>query len=186
MTGVRDEFSSLNASLVSGEISTETWYSKAYDIIRRGHEQAIRLGAMRAGVKEKNLDADAIANEARGLADQESEYLQGFLADIKAGRYTDDEGLQGASLDLRSGLYVGKMRGSANQAFVEESGDDDRFTWTLGPNDHCQDCPEYAQILVNVTADELFAYPGDGSTECLGNCTCVLVRSDGRRGFSRT
>ncbi|MGH2639718.1 MAG: hypothetical protein ACRDF4_10655 [Rhabdochlamydiaceae bacterium] len=35
------------------------------------------------------------------------------------------------------------------------------------------------------TKDTLFSYPGDGSTECLGNCTCTLVRHDGVRGFGR-
>ena len=186
MQDVRQRFQGLNDDLVRGQISEDEWYAKANQLIQDGHAEAIRLGQLRAGVRPDDIDSDAIKVQARGVSDTESEFLQGFLADLKNGVYSDDnEDLRPGSFDWRSDLYVGRMRGSANQAFAESSSDDDRWTWELGEDDHCADCPDYAEIIVDVPIDEVFAYPGDGSSECLGNCTCVLVRSDGRRGFER-
>ena len=74
-------------------------------------------------------------------------YLQRFQADIINGRYTDPETgeLNQRAIAARSQLYAR----SARQAYERGR--------VLG-----QGCPD------------LPAYPGDGSTECLANCRCLL------------
>jgi hypothetical protein len=101
-------------------------------------------------------------------------------------RYFDGDGsFRPGSLDPRTDLYVGRMRGSANEAFAKGSFEDDpkaEFVWQLGSEDSCEDCPEKAADSP-YTEDTLYSYPGDGDTECLGNCKCILVRQDGATGF---
>jgi hypothetical protein len=135
---------------------------------------------------------------ARGKADEETQFLhgytdpdggdhRGFLNDLKEHdpRYWDEESgsWRKGSLDSRTDLYVGKMRGSANESFVETSPEESLFTWALGPTEHCPDCVEYASMLVDRPKDEFFAYPGAGDSVCLGNCGCRVVRSDGVESY---
>ena len=150
------------------------------------HSEAIKLGRALAGAKP--LDDDELLRQARTAKDTESEFLNNFVHQLKADdpRYVDEDGhfIEG-SMDARATLYVGRLRGTANQHFVESSPPDLGWVWELGGNEHhCEDCPRMAS-LSPFTRDTLFSYPGDGSTECLGNCTCRLVRSDGISGFGR-
>lgn len=195
----------VNQSLAKGA-DPDTWAEAFHNEILAGHLEALELGAKRGGQPYHVEDwQDAGGNWhqglraiARGMADEESQFLQGytdtegnyhrgFIEDLRAKdpRYFDEltGDVKTAAIDARTDLYVGKMRGSANRSFVDASPADSTFTWKLGAADHCLECPGNATILVDVTADELYAYPGDGSTECLGNCTCVLERNDGVTGF---
>lgn len=119
----------------------------------------------------------------REMADEEIYFLRGFVNDIVSGRYTVGGVIQEARLMNRAGLYVGKMRGTASKGFVDASPRGAEFVWTLGGSeDKCAECPELAALSREVpfTANTLFQHPGDGSTPCLGNCKCTLVRvSDG-------
>ncbi len=169
-------------------------------ILLDGHFEALKLGYERAGVFD--YDADHLKMLARGIKDKESDFLQGyhdqnggwhrgFLGDIKSGddpRYFNEDGtFRPGSLDARSDLYVGRMRGSANEAFAIASFEEDpetEFTWALGgTEDHCEDCPEIAAGSP-YTQDTLYTYPGAGDTECLGRCLCILEREDGATGFA--
>ena|GEM_PF-4875624 len=150
-----------------------------------GHATALQLGLERAG--KTSYKAEDVLHEARGIKDGESKYLNEFASAIKSGdaRYVDDSGnIRAGSLDARSDLYARKMRGTANKGFVDGSKSDVTFDWVLGFEKHCEDCPQIA-ALSPYTKDTLIGYPGDGDTECLGNCTCTLERSDGVKGFPR-
>lgn len=184
-----------------------------------GHLNALRLGALRSGATEYTGDGapgkgqfklddwqdedgtwhQGLRNMARGYADVETDFIQGyhddkgewhrgFLGDLKAkdSRYFDEETGEyiHGSMDSRADLYVGKMRGSANQAFMDFSPDDATFTWVLGDKEHCDDCVGYSEIIVNSPKDEVIAVPGAGDSACLGNCGCTLVRDDGVAGFA--
>jgi len=70
---------------------------------------------------------------------EQLKYLDGFVADLKAGKLTMPQA------QARANLYAGATRGA--------------FYATRYPG--------------------LPAYPGDGSTPCLGNCRCTLDERDG-------
>lgn len=171
------------------------WAERFDKVLLDGHYEALRLGYERAGDFE--YDPAELKVLARGIKDTESQYLQGyrdadgvwhngFVQDLKSGddpRYFDEEGLlKPGSLDARSDLYVGRMRGTANEAFLDASPEDATYDWELGVSEHCADCIELAD-LSPYTRDTIISFPGDGGTSCLGNCGCRLVRDDGVEGF---
>lgn len=184
MRGVREKLSALNADLESGQISLDDWAEQFYREIKEGHAAAAAMGQGRAG--QTHVDLEEINRIAREKADEESEHLHDFRAAIAAmdPRYVDEDGIRPGSLEARTDLYVGKMRGTANQEVVESSPDTALWTWQLGPEQHCPDCPHYASIIHRVPASEVIAYPGDGNSACLGHCGCDLVRDDGVTGFA--
>jgi len=96
-----------------------------------------------------------------------------------------DGAVRADTVKSRQDLYAQKLRGTANEAFVESGEDNEEYDWILGGTErHCEDCPRIA-ALSPFTKETLFAYPCSGDTECLGNCDCVLKRvSDGVKGFS--
>lgn len=166
--------------LVNGEITVDEWSNRFYQLIAETHSLAADYGAGLAG---KDIDDDLLKVIGRGIADEETEFIDKFAADIRSGRYTMEDGrIRLASLNNRTDLYVKKARGTANESFVTNSPKELLWDWEVGIDErHCLDCPEMA-AAGPYTQDTLFSYPGDGSTECLGNCLCVLVRSDGVRG----
>lgn len=181
--------------LTNGQISIDEWAKKFDAALLDGHLDALILGFERAG----NFDYDLkeLKELARGIKDTESEFLTGYtddagvwhrgwIGDLKSGddpRYFDKDGnLVPGSLDNRADLYVGRMRGTANEAFVNASDPDSSFEWELGDTEHCDDCLEMADGGP-YTVDTLFSFPGDGGTQCLGNCGCTLTRDDGVEGF---
>lgn len=137
-------------------------------------------------------DEEKLLLDARGIKDGESTYLQNFLNAIKSGddpRYFDLETglIKPGSMHWRTGLYVGKMRGTANQGFTAASFDEDadtEFDWELGAEHHCEDCPRIA-AMSPYNQSTMYTDPGAGDTECLGNCDCRWVRRDGVKGFPR-
>jgi hypothetical protein len=186
MKAAQKELHGLNDDLESGRIDAETWADKFHEILFDGHSESWAMGQLRAGVTD--VDVDEQFKVARQMADEESEFLQGFLDAInnKDPRYVGEDGkIVPDSLDDRTNLYVGKMRGTANQGLVDGSDDDAEFDWVLGATEqHCEDCPDLAD-LSPYTKESLPSPPGSGDTECLGNCDCELVRSDGVKGFPR-
>lgn len=185
MRDVQWRLHGLNRDLELGKIDPAEWSTKFDELLLEGHRSAVELGRARGGGPA--LSDDEAFLRARGAKDTEAEFLKGFEDAIRAkdGRYFDDNGrLRPGSLDWRTSLYVGRMRGTANEAFVEAD-PDSSYTWELGgTEEHCEDCPVMAAGSP-YSSDTLPSYPGDGSTECLGNCDCVLVRSDDVRGFPR-
>lgn len=178
------KMASLANRLANGDLSPDEWGDAFHALLADGHSQSWLLGASRGG-----RDVDGLGELARRYgqhsADTETEWLQRFINDLEDGRYLDDEGnLRTSAVNARSRLYVGKFRGTANQSFLDASGFDESYEWLMTGLEHCDDCPRLA-ALSPYRADELFTVPGQGDTECLGNCTCILVRlSDGVRGFA--
>ena len=148
-----------------------------------GHTEASFLGRSLAGSSLPIGESDRLFAETI-MAEQEP-YLAGFAADIAAGRYTAEDGAAMVdSMAQRAGLYADVLVGTANEAWAEMQDGDTKILWILGGNeDHCPDCPDLAEGSP-YTRDTLPCYPGDGSTECLGNCLCTLEALS-VRAFSR-
>lgn len=180
----RREMHAITDRLIAKEINVDDWADLMHAAILEGHTKGWQLGRHLSGDLEDDLN-----DLLRGLnkADAEKYYLQGFRDALLARdpRYWDEELEEfKESIKSRQDLYLGKMRGTANEAFVNKSPRNNReFDWVLGgTEDHCEDCPEFAADSP-WQADELFAYPGSGETQCKFNCLCHLVRSDGVSGF---
>lgn len=152
-----------------------------FEALADGHADAIAFGRHRAGDKKPKNQDDLFL--ARGKADNENHWLKKFEQDINDGKYTNEDGtLNGRRIKWRASLYSKKLRGSANEAFVNSSDPDDLFEWHLSPAEHCPDCLDFAKYSPYYPI-ELPSYPGDGDTACLVNCKCFLVRKrDGKQG----
>jgi hypothetical protein len=160
--------------LVADRIGVQQWADDFFDAILQANANAHWIGRdLVSGTKTKFGKQDIL--KARGIADVDAEYLQGFIDDIESGRYTDDEGnLIESQILNRQKLYMGKVRGIAGQASVDNLELTTKIYWTLGGNEvHCVDCP----VLANISPffkDDLFTTPGACDTPCLGNCKCHL------------
>jgi hypothetical protein len=181
---VQQRMHDLADQLESGDITSDQWADAMDSALLDGHTAAYTLGRQRSGVSgDQNAD-----DEHAGLAAKESQstFLNSFLQDIDGGKYTGEDGaLDANAIKNRASQYLGAMRGTANVAFVDHSVDDAEFTWELGATeDHCEDCPQMAD-LSPYSKGTLWTTPGAGDTDCLGNCTCSLVRDDGTKGFAR-
>lgn len=168
--------------LVSGRISAREFGERMQASLIDGHAQSWTLGRQRAGDLTAATADDFFVGLAR--ADADADFLLSFLEDIEGDRYRDADGnLKPKAVKARAKLYAQKMRGTSGDAFVAACADEDEFTWVMAGIEHCSDCPELA-ALSPWTKDTLFAKPGDGETDCLGNCKCHLERSsDGRQSF---
>lgn len=156
-----------------GEISVDSWYTAMDDLLLGGHSDAWFMGRFMGGDDSEFGEDDLIAG--RGYRDAETRYLQYFASDLEQGRYLQDGELMLNSIKARARLYIGKMRGTANEGFVASHDDDALFYWELGgTEDHCLECPELHTIFDGVYKSELYTTPGAGDTPCLGNCLCHL------------
>lgn len=183
LAGVRSELSGAIDLLSAGLIDSGQFADIVDGILAQGHAKAFGLGRHLAG----NLKIDEFADAA--LADlvmnEQAEYLARLADDIDAGKFSDQFGLIDKSkLQARTDFYLDRIRGSANQAFVEASQDEDEFDWiTKGEN--CAGCNSLAAASPHQKAT-LTHFPGDGQTECMVRCDCILRRRrDRRKGFSR-
>lgn len=174
----------LTKRLLDGRLAPREWYDRFANLIAERHAEAWALGRRLTGDSSDVDEDDLLVGRAK--ADEESTWLLDFLDAVESGRYLDDEGKYRENLILnRSRLYAGKLRGTANEAFVETSDDGEEFDWVLGAvEEHCAECPELA-ALSPWLKDEFPTFPGSGGTPCLTRCRCHLVRSsDGLSGFA--
>lgn len=173
----RRELRLITEQLARRDMTPRDWADRFDAILYTGHSRAWFLGRGLSG-DLRDFGAD---DRLAGIAakDKDSEFLQAFqdALDAKDPKYYDADGLLRQSAVMnRANLYLGRMRGTAGEAFVAASSDEDLFDWILGATEkHCDDCPALA-ALSPYTKDTLFSYPGDGDTECLGNCRCYLRR----------
>lgn len=186
LRGVLDEVDALHARLAAGSLDVEKWRRSFSKIIQDGHTGAHAFGRARGGVTGHVGELDRLVG--REMLDTESEWLDEFAADLEDGEKYGEPGTEeflAKRVRWRMRLYAGKMRGTANRAFVEAAADEDIFTWVLGATEkHCSDCPVFAGRTY--TKFTIPTYPGAGDTPCLGNCLCYLVRKRGNRpGFQR-
>lgn len=161
--------------LVADRIDVQTWANDFFDAILQANANSHWIGRDLVSTSKTKFSTQDILS-ARGIADVDAEYLQGFIDDIESGRYTDDEGnLIESQILNRQKLYMGKVRGIAGQATVDNLDVKQKIYWTLGGNEvHCVDCP----VLANISPffkDDLFTTPGACDTPCLGNCKCHLL-----------
>lgn len=175
------ELDDLCMRLAKGEISIREWADDFDSVLLNGHTQAWAMGRQRGGDLRPLSPSDQLVGIA--AKDQEAVYLHGFMQDIQNGRYTDDEGLlKVGHIKQRASLYVGKIRGTASEAWANASPADMTMNWVMLAMEHCTDCPRMA-ALSPWDPQDLWAYPGSGDTECLGNCKCILRREDGEESF---
>lgn len=182
MLGKRQkELEKLIKRLAAGEIDVREWGDEFDKVLLEGHTQAWMMGRQRAG-HLLGLGFDDTLNGV-AIKDQEAEYLHGFMLDLINGRYDDEEGkLKVHLVNQRASLYVGRMRGTASESWVDYGPDDQKIQWVMLALEHCNDCPRMAALSPWDKTD-LWAFPGDGSTQCIGNCKCVLRREDGSESF---
>ena len=164
-----------NASqrLVNGG-NVEAWADNFFDAILQANANSHWIGRDLVSVDPTIFEElDILA--ARAIADDDAEYLQGFIDDILDGRYTDEAGdLMLDQILNRQKLYMGKARGISAQASVDALDLETEITWVLGGAEkHCSDCPRLASIS-HYFKDDLFTTPGACDTPCLGNCKCHL------------
>ena len=171
----------------AGKLTADELGEELFDKLRNAHEESYVLGARQAG---STLDADALRDLARSSgrsnADEQNTFFDKFISDLEDGRYSDEEGnLNLAAINRRADYYGQRLRGTAEQAFVDQSDDDASFTWAMGAVEHhCSECPRMA-ALSPYTANELFTTPGQFDLECGPGCKCHLIRNDGVRCFQR-
>lgn len=174
--------------LASGEIDAREFGEQLFEILERGHSLSWMLGRQRSGSRLGFNEFDALAGNV--LAARDGEFILGFIDDLAAfdPRYyetvEDKLVLRQKPVQARTDLYANSVRGSANEAFVEAGPADALYDWILGVNEnHCSDCPRIARRSP-YSKDANVGHPGNGQTECLGNCLCVWRRrTDGRMGF---
>lgn len=177
----RKEFAAITRQLANGDIDPVEWAERFEASLLEGHTSAAHMGRMLAlqDVFEAEL-VDLLRGQT--AVDAEHYYVQGFLESLlnKDPRYWDEEAEKWhqAAIRQRQDFYLGKMRGTANQAFVDESPDEAEITWndTGGPNE-CDECPEYASMSP-WKKDELPTVPGGCDTPCLFACECFLTIND--------
>jgi hypothetical protein len=176
-----DEAGTLASRL--SDIGAEAWFESMRGWLLDSHTEAAILGRLRAGGTSDENDLW----RGRQAADSETEFLRGFYdaLDAQDPRYwdADAEEWRVDAVDQRARSYTGRMRGTANQAFLDESAADALFRWVLGATEnHCEDCPYFAG-LEPMARDEWPTVPGANQTPCLYQCTCWLERDDGVTSF---
>ena len=160
------------------------------DVLSDAHRDAAAVGRRRTADEHIATDDDRVL--ADRVIEGERSFVNAFMDDIRSGRYWDaaEERIVFAAIFVRALLYLARLAGTANEAYVKASGDGETWTWILDPEaEHCEsesgeclDCPTLA-AGGPYTAETLPTYPGAGDTECLLGCRCAIVRSDGRSGF---
>jgi hypothetical protein len=182
----RRELHKITRLLQKGDIGIEEWYDQSVGVLLEGHTRGAYYGRLLAIQKQAKSDViDAWAGQA--AMDGEEYYLRGFAEALlaKDPRYWDAENerwILGAIED-RQDMYLGKLRGTANAAFLRESSGY-FFDWLTGgvESRHCTECPEY-EAASPWGADELPTVPGACDTPCLMECNCFLKREDDVTGF---
>lgn len=175
---VRRQIANVNNELFAGEITPDSWEMRIADILRQAHVNAASFGRQMAGVSG---EAPSVLDEiiGRATAETDLEFLKRFADAIRSGKYTGaEQELLRPPIQQRADLYVGRLRGTASDAFVENSPSESLYEWVLIAEDNCEDCQRIA-ASGPYTKDTLPARPGNGMTQCLTNCKCVLVRNDG-------
>jgi hypothetical protein len=178
----RAEVKDLARHLVAGTLGPQEWADRMRAALVTGHARAGYLGRTRGG-DVAPFDADD-TEFGRMVADDEQPFLDRFRQDLESGRYEDEDGrLLLLPVLGRAAMYVDRMLGTANEAFVGTSGSD-LLWWKLGPSESgsCEECPKLAAGS-HYRASELTRTPGDCSTPCVSNCKCWISREDGISGF---
>jgi hypothetical protein len=139
------------------------------------HGRATYLGRARGGDLSPYDDDDRTFGLLQ--AELEEPFLTAFMDDLRNGRYLDGDGLlKGTQVRYRAHMYVERLLGTASEAFVLASYEDELIFWMLGAvEDHCDDCPRLA-AGGPYRPSALPTYPGASATQCVTKCKCHLQR----------
>lgn len=183
LAGKRGEVKDLVFRHVAGLLPPHEFGAELQQILLRGHAMAGYLGRRRAGDMAPYDQDDT--EFGRMIAAEQQQFSTKFTQDLADGRYDGEDGRPMALPILRRAeMYVHRMRGSANEAFVLASDPRrDLFWWRLGDTDTCPDCP---RIAAGSPYDgrNLPPPPGTAATACRTNCACHIERGDGVTGFA--
>jgi HK97 family phage portal protein len=131
--------------------------------LRAAFIQELRLAYHKAGATDAEVEA-AIA--------EQTPYLDGFLADVVAGKQSP------AQREARVKLYAGSLGAMQQRVMLRELGDT-LLRWVYQPGaEHCKDCLELDGTIQK--ASEWLAlglYPRSGKTECLTACQCRMEKA---------
>lgn len=183
----RRELHKITQLFTSDKITLDQWFDQMTAVLLEGHTKASYFGRMLAAQEELAGELVDVLH-AQAAVDGEDYYLRGFAEAIynKDPRYWDAEAekWKAAAIEDRQDLYLPKMRGTANDAFLRES---EPFTmdWLFGLTEkHCIDC-----LDMNAgnpwKPSEMPTAPGKHELICKLGCDCYLRRSDGVQGFLR-
>jgi hypothetical protein len=179
--GARDDLISIANRFGEGELNSDEFMNEMHAILEELHGEAAFLGRRLAG----DLSPYNAIDNAFGklVAENQREFLEQFAADLRYGRYVDDDGnLNMDMVNARAQSYAGRLRGTADESFVGMSDDDAWFIWHLGGEHNCTECPVIASGSPYTKAT-LPTMPGANETPCLFNCNCWLEREDGVLSF---
>lgn len=185
MVGLRlsSELKAQAVDLGRSLITRDTALERSTLALVAGHANAAYAGRALAGSREPLGALDQVVG--RMAAEDQAQYFEKFLSDIKSGRYTDpDSGeLREAQIETRASSYTERLRGTANESWVNTLGVDTLIFWRLGGDEggSCSICPDLAQ-QGPYKASELPTIPGNNETPCLFNCRCYLEAESGE-GF---
>lgn len=160
-TATYNTLDGLTRQLYSGGITLEQWQIGVAAELKDAH-----LAQALYAIGGKNNATQANYGRVGGTLADEYRYLANFAADISAGRVSEAQAL------ARIRQY-----GNATQAsyWREYKLVSEIIHWNLNPAEHCGDCLDLAGGSP-YKPNELSQVPGDGATQCRGNCRCTLSR----------
>jgi len=107
-----------------------------------------------------------------GMIADQYRYLKDFAKLVAEGKLSE------AQIRARAAMYANSAREGFERGQARANADAKDVIWVLGPvkTEHCNDCVAFAEMGVQLVADDPYsgAMPGSGNTECLTNCACHL------------
>jgi hypothetical protein len=165
-----------------GIISKDQAVSRALGAFIESHANAAFAGRSLNGIAHPIDDADRALG--RLVSQEQSQYFEGFLGQILAGKYNDENGeIREDAIEARSSLYGARLRGTANESWAISLPEGELVHWRTGATeDHCSVCPSLEEDGP-YKRNELPTHPGNNETPCLFNCLCYLESDSGSQGF---
>lgn len=161
----------LGDQLLSGEISLGQFEDRFKEEMKAEYIRQYLLGI--GGLENMTPeDWDLVASDL----ETQYKFADAYIGELGDAVQEDDEGLTLAGLLWRLPLYAeagNAIYEAANAIIFGKNGADEEI-WNLDdqiPEDrHCDSCRRFSTMGVQPIGT--FPNPGDGSTECMGNCHC--------------
>lgn len=164
-----------------GEMHAEDLSQNLVTILTNAHAQATSLGRRLAGGSP--LHETSNLHFAIAVMTTQIGPLARLAIALRSGKWQIKDGELPKGLQSRLLLYVKRVRGTGEDAWVRTLSSDTMITWVLGANEnHCPDCPGLA-LESPYRADSMPTTPGRGDTPCLANCKCHLINDHGEECF---
>lgn len=160
-----DHARGLAGALAADDVTLGRWQRDMRDQIKGEYIRQYLLGR---GGRAQMTAADW--GSIGGMCGHQYRFLDGFAADIAAGKLSEKQ------IAARAGLYFHSARQSFERAWARASRGLEEVRWNLTAAEHCPDCLDFAGLGWQKVADDPFegAYPGSGDTQCGANCRCYL------------